>query len=46
LHVYEVVRPLPGYEPAVEAALGELADGVLVENIDEGIDVSLGFVNV
>ena len=42
LRLYEVVRPLPGYEAAVEAALGELADGVLVENIDEGIEFLSG----
>ena len=41
VRLYEVVRPLPGYEAAVEAALGELADGVLVENIGEGIEFLL-----
>lgn len=40
--LYEVLRPLPGYEAAVEAALGELAGGVLVENISEGLEFLSG----
>ena len=35
--LYEVIRARPGYEVAVEAALGELGAGVLAENVDEGI---------
>jgi chromosome segregation protein len=33
----EVLRPRPGYEGAVGAALEDLAGGVLVENLSEGI---------
>ncbi|CAN5147478.1 chromosome segregation protein SMC [soil metagenome] len=40
--LYEILRPLPGYEAAVEAALGELAGGVLVENIGEGLEFLSG----
>ena len=35
--LYEIVRPRPGYEAAVEAALGDMADGVLASNLDEGM---------
>ena len=35
--LYEVIRALPGYEVAVEAALGEYGAGVLAENLDEGM---------
>ncbi|HZY56849.1 MAG TPA: hypothetical protein VFE09_03510, partial [Rubrobacteraceae bacterium] len=35
--LYEIVRPRPGYEAAVEAALGELAGGVLAETLGEGM---------
>ncbi len=35
--LYEVVRARPGYEAAVEAALGEMAGGVLAETLGEGI---------
>jgi chromosome segregation protein len=35
--LYDVIRPLPGYEVAVEAALGEFGAGVLAENVDEGM---------
>ncbi len=35
--LYEVLRAKPGFEAAVEAALGEFAGGVLAENVDEGI---------
>ncbi len=35
--LYEVLRPHPGYEAAVEAALGDLAGGVLVETLGEGM---------
>jgi chromosome segregation protein len=40
--LYEVVRALPGYEAAVEAALGHLAGGVLAENLGEGIKYLTG----
>src|SRR5215210_6780005 len=33
----EVIRARPGYEVAVEAALGEYGAGVLAENLDEGM---------
>ncbi|MCA1688506.1 MAG: hypothetical protein LC714_07945, partial [Actinobacteria bacterium] len=33
----EVIRARPGYEVAVEAALGEFGAGVLAENVDEGM---------
>jgi chromosome segregation protein len=35
--LYEVLRARPGYEVAVEAALGEFGAGVLAENVDEGM---------
>lgn len=35
--LYEVIRARPGYEVAVEAALGEHGAGVLAENVDEGV---------
>jgi chromosome segregation protein len=35
--LYEVIRARPGYEVAVEAALGEYGTGVLAENLDEGM---------
>jgi chromosome segregation protein len=35
--LYEVLRPHPGYEAAVEAALGDLAGGVLVNTLGEGV---------
>jgi chromosome segregation protein len=35
--LYEILRPHPGYEAAVEAALGDLARGVLVESLGEGM---------
>ena len=37
--LYEVMRALPGYEVAVEAALGDYGAGVLAENVDEGIGI-------
>ncbi len=37
--LYEVVRARPGYEVAVEAALGGYGAGVLAENVDEGIEL-------
>jgi chromosome segregation protein len=40
--LYEVLRPRPGYEAAVEAALGELADGVLAKTLDEGVRLLSG----
>src|SRR5215210_1821051 len=35
--LFEVIRARPGYEVAVEAALGEYGAGVLAENLDEGM---------
>jgi chromosome segregation protein len=35
--LYDVIRARPGYEMAVEAALGEFGAGVLAENVDEGV---------
>jgi chromosome segregation protein len=35
--LYEILRPHPGYEAAVEAALGDLASGVLVDTLGEGM---------
>jgi chromosome segregation protein len=35
--LYEVIRARPGYDVAVEAALGEYGAGVLAENLDEGM---------
>jgi chromosome segregation protein len=35
--LYQVIRARPGYEVAVEAALGEYGAGVLAENLDEGM---------
>ena len=35
--LYDVVRALPGFETAVEAALAEFGAGLLAENVDEGI---------
>jgi chromosome segregation protein len=35
--LYEIVRPRPGYEAAVEAALGDLAGGVLAQTLGEGM---------
>jgi chromosome segregation protein len=35
--LYEVLRARPGFEVAVEAALGEYGAGVLAENLDEGM---------
>jgi chromosome segregation protein len=35
--LYEIVRPRPGYEAAVEAALGDLSGGVLAKTLGEGM---------
>jgi chromosome segregation protein len=35
--LYEILRPHPGYEAAVEAALGDLVGGVLVDTLGEGM---------
>ncbi len=35
--LYEVIRARPGYEVAVEAALGEYGAGVLADNLNEGM---------
>ncbi|MCA1739014.1 MAG: AAA family ATPase [Actinobacteria bacterium] len=40
--LYEILRPYPGYEAAVEAALGDLAGGVLVESLGEGVRLLSG----
>ena len=40
--LYEILRPYPGYETAVEAALGDLAGGVLVESLGEGMKLLYG----
>lgn len=40
--LYEVLRPHPGYEAAVEAALGDLAGGVLVNTLGEGVRLLSG----
>jgi chromosome segregation protein len=40
--LYEIVRPRPGYEAAVEAALGDLAGGVLAETLGEGMKLLSG----
>ncbi|MDQ3794641.1 MAG: AAA family ATPase [Actinomycetota bacterium] len=37
VRLYEVIRAHPGYEAALEAALGEVGAGVLAENVDEGM---------
>ncbi len=39
---YEILRPRPGYEAAVEAALGDLADGVLAKTLGEGLRLLSG----
>ncbi|MBV9455626.1 MAG: AAA family ATPase [Rubrobacter sp.] len=38
----EIVRPHPGYEAAVDAALGDLASGVLVQTLGEGTKLLSG----
>ena len=35
--LYQVIRALPGFETAVEAALGEVGNGLLATDLDEGI---------
>src|SRR5215208_4990866 len=40
--LYEVIRARPGYEAAVDAALGEFGAGVLAENVDEGLRLLSG----
>ncbi len=35
--LYEVLRARPGYEAALQAALGELAGGVLAEDVDRAV---------
>ena len=35
--LYDVLRARPGFEVALEAALGEFGAGVLAENVDEGV---------
>jgi chromosome segregation protein len=38
----EILRPRPGFEAAVEAALGSIGDGLLAEDLDEGIRLLTG----
>ncbi len=38
----DILRPLPGFEAAVEAALGEQGGGVLARDLDEGIRLLSG----
>jgi chromosome segregation protein len=40
--LYEVIRARPGYEGAVEAALGEYGAGVLAANLEEGMRLLSG----
>jgi chromosome segregation protein len=40
--LHEVVRARPGFENAVQAALGELADGVLARDLDEALSMLEG----
>ena len=40
--LYEIIRPRPGYEAAVDAALGDLASGVLAETLGEGMKLLSG----
>ncbi|HEX2264877.1 MAG TPA: hypothetical protein VHH14_01190, partial [Solirubrobacterales bacterium] len=42
IRLYEVIRARPGYEAAVEAALGEFGAGVLAQNVDEGLRLLSG----
>jgi len=35
--LHEVIRPRPGFEGAMEAALGDYAGGLMAENITEGL---------
>jgi chromosome segregation protein len=37
--LYELIRARPGYEVAVEAALGDYGAGVLAENLNEGMKI-------
>ncbi|HEX2097910.1 MAG TPA: AAA family ATPase [Rubrobacteraceae bacterium] len=39
--LYEILCPRPGYEAAVEAALGDMAGGVLARTLDEGMRLLL-----
>ena len=40
--LYEVLRARPGYETALQAALGELAGGVLAEDVDRAVALLRG----
>ena len=40
--LYQVIRARPGYEAAVEAALGEYGAGVLAANVEEGLRLLSG----
>ncbi|HZC18190.1 MAG TPA: hypothetical protein VE225_00625, partial [Rubrobacteraceae bacterium] len=40
--LYEILRPRRGYETALEAALGELAGGVLAKTLQEGLELLSG----
>lgn len=37
VRLHQVIRPRPGFEAAVQAALGETGEGVLAESLQEGI---------
>ncbi len=39
LRLHEVIKARPGFENAVEAALGEAGAGILARNLDEGIQL-------
>ena len=44
--LYEVIRARPGYEGAVEAALGEHGSGVLAANVEEGVKLVSGIERI
>lgn len=40
--LHQIIRARPGFELAVEAALGELAGGLLARNVGEGVELLSG----
>jgi chromosome segregation protein len=44
--LHEVVRARPGFENAVQAALGEIADGVLARDLDEALTMLDGEISL
>ncbi len=42
VRLHEVIRPRPGYERAVESALGEAGEGILAGSLEEGIQILSG----